>query len=638
VTASTTFYVVPTGGATTGLCPAADPCTLATALNYSNATMLVNGQTVVIDLAPGTYADADYTIDTSNGAAPVSVELLGGGSGPGATVLDGGGTTQLLVIDGIDYPVTVENLTLQNGQLHTGSGANLSASTTGSGSVTLDDDVISNGSGFNGTAVELTAGPLTINNTTVEDAPGGGVGVDAAGSTLLVNDSTLTGNSIAISVGGSVSLGLDNSTLAGNSEGVVSVSTGVLNVLASTISNGSSGVDALAGGAIHLFHDVLASNDGADCTGTVTDDNDNVVDDGSCGFTATANAQGSEEFSTSQIGLLPLANNGGPTETERITSSSAAFDNVPNGFLSCGFDQRGIPYIQGAATDCDAGAYQVAPPTLSGVTPSSAEPGVALSLSGTNLLYATASFGTGDVAGTLSAPGLTSLTLGVPALTTGSQPITVTNADGSATIAFSLAGPTIPSTSLPAGEVDAAYSHAITVTGGADPLSWSIVAGSLPPGLTLSSSGMITGTPTIASARTVTVKVTDADGAYSTAALVLSVLAPQLKIVSTRVKLEHTGVTVTLSCRTAACSGTLSLKRTIHEKVKHGQKTVERTKTTTLASRSYTLAAGASGRVTLRLTAIGKATQKVASKRALQTMLHATLKGGITTTAKVKAS
>lgn len=54
---------------------------------------------------------------------------------------------------------------------------------------------------------------------------------------------------------------------------------------------------------------------------------------------------------------------------------------------------------------------------------------------------------------------------------------------------------TSPST-LPGGQVGAGYSFALTTSGGTPPVQWVLISGSLPPGLSLSSSGVLTGTPT----------------------------------------------------------------------------------------------------------------------------------------------
>lgn len=76
----------------------------------------------------------------------------------------------------------------------------------------------------------------------------------------------------------------------------------------------------------------------------------------------------------------------------------------------------------------------------------------------------------------------------------------------------------ISSTSLPDATVGVAYTAPLAATGGAPPLSWSIVTGTLPAGLSLTpSSGVISGTPTGApGSSALTFQVTDASGAIAT--------------------------------------------------------------------------------------------------------------------------
>jgi len=64
--------------------------------------------------------------------------------------------------------------------------------------------------------------------------------------------------------------------------------------------------------------------------------------------------------------------------------------------------------------------------------------------------------------------------------------------------------PSITTSSLPSGTVGTAYSQTLAATGGTTPRSWSVTAGSLPAGLSLSSGGTISGTPTGSSTSAVT--------------------------------------------------------------------------------------------------------------------------------------
>ena len=69
--------------------------------------------------------------------------------------------------------------------------------------------------------------------------------------------------------------------------------------------------------------------------------------------------------------------------------------------------------------------------------------------------------------------------------------------------------PTITTTTLPNGTVGTPYSQTLTVTSSTTP-DWTIDSGSLPIGLTLSTSGVISGSPTTAGTFNFTVKVTNA--------------------------------------------------------------------------------------------------------------------------------
>ena len=66
----------------------------------------------------------------------------------------------------------------------------------------------------------------------------------------------------------------------------------------------------------------------------------------------------------------------------------------------------------------------------------------------------------------------------------------------------------ISPTTLPNGTVAAAYSQTVTATGGIAPYSFAVTAGALPAGLTLSSGGVISGTPTAGGTFNVTITAT----------------------------------------------------------------------------------------------------------------------------------
>ena len=78
--------------------------------------------------------------------------------------------------------------------------------------------------------------------------------------------------------------------------------------------------------------------------------------------------------------------------------------------------------------------------------------------------------------------------------------------------------------SLPAFYVGVPASFQIEVWGGTTPYTFQITSGSLPPGLSMSSGGVISGTPTTAGYDwTIFVKVTDANGCHLTQAYMVGV-------------------------------------------------------------------------------------------------------------------
>jgi large repetitive protein len=75
--------------------------------------------------------------------------------------------------------------------------------------------------------------------------------------------------------------------------------------------------------------------------------------------------------------------------------------------------------------------------------------------------------------------------------------------------------------------VGRAYSQSLAATGGVAPYTWSIVAGSLPVGLSLNAStGLISGTPTVSGTNNFTVQVKGADQDTVTLPLSIKIYAP----------------------------------------------------------------------------------------------------------------
>jgi len=85
---------------------------------------------------------------------------------------------------------------------------------------------------------------------------------------------------------------------------------------------------------------------------------------------------------------------------------------------------------------------------------------------------------------------------------------------------------------LPDGKIGSAYSQQFSATGGQPPFSWSLNPGSdnLPPGLNLSSGGLLTGTPTLSATFFFDIRVADALGSNAVQSLSLLVTNSVLSI------------------------------------------------------------------------------------------------------------
>jgi len=72
----------------------------------------------------------------------------------------------------------------------------------------------------------------------------------------------------------------------------------------------------------------------------------------------------------------------------------------------------------------------------------------------------------------------------------------------------------INQTTLPNGFVGTSYNQTLTATGGTAPYSFAVSAGALPEGVTLSSGGALSGTPTTQASYSFTIRATDANGCF----------------------------------------------------------------------------------------------------------------------------
>jgi predicted outer membrane repeat protein len=289
--------------------------------------------------------------------------------------------------------LTIRNSIVTNNTGGTGAGMYVD------GDLVMEGTVVSgNTATHNGGGVYVTAS-ASITTSTIEGniAGGAGGGVDAGGSVTIEN-TTLSGNS-AVSPGGGLfargtgkSILVANSTVTGNSGsiggGLAFYSGNDITLAQDTIvANSASSPDALySGGGVHFSGPMGV----VELSGTIASGNTAAAGPADIGFGNASLSSGSITATNSLLGAVDsrltvggtaninstdpgvgaLADNGGPTRTMALLTTSAALDAGPvpvATFPGNQFDQRGVgfPRVQGTKADIGAieGTGAPVPPT-----------------------------------------------------------------------------------------------------------------------------------------------------------------------------------------------------------------------------------------------------------------------------------
>lgn len=160
----------------------------------------------------------------------------------------------------------------------------------------------------------------------------------------------------------------------------------------------------------------------------------------------------------------------------------------------------------------------------------------------------------------LSLDSLSGTISGVPKAT-GSFTFTATASDALSSSAQQYtivinSPPTITTAGLPGGQVNQPYSQTISVSNGTAPFKFSVISGSLPPGLSLDpTGGAIQGTPTAAASYNFRISVSDQAGVSASMAYVVvisAMAAPPIQITTTSLP---GGTVGTAYSQTLAASG-----------------------------------------------------------------------------------
>ncbi len=326
------------------------------------ATTAVDGQCSLPEAVQNATTDAATNADCAAGAGSDTITFAVDGtitltaalnvSAGGALVIDGSGRSVIL------------------------SGGTTNKILTGLGS-TLEVRALAFTDGFavNGAAITMQSGSLTIIDSTFTSnvATTTGGAVRALASTATIRGSTFSGNDGgqaggAISLEGVTSATITNTTVSGNSVGALAAQGGGIFALggaSATLTNvtivgntATTGGGIRSDGAVDITNTIIADNTagtGPDCTGVMSNGNNNVTDTTDCGLVAEAG----DQFDVA-ANLDALASNGGRGQTHALTATSPGLDAgstaACNGLPGGALDQRGITRPQGSA--CDMGAYE----------------------------------------------------------------------------------------------------------------------------------------------------------------------------------------------------------------------------------------------------------------------------------------
>jgi hypothetical protein len=320
-------------------------------------------------LTQGTPIDISAATTISGGGA--STTTIDGSSNGGSGIFDVSGlpASSTLRIEG----VTISDGEVSGGNPTSGAGGAIDADVPGA-SVDLSAVTLSgNKGGVEGGAIALTGGSMEITDSTLgpdnvasgnSDFPGIGGAIYNDNGTLSVSDSTISGNT----AGGGLDASGEGGGIYDNSSGLTGTTALQYDTIAFNTATGTS----TTGGNLYsdtndpdgfTIDDTIvadgAAGAGGDCGGDgFLSDGYNLTDGisstavAACGFTQTTDLLG-------DVRLGPLANNGGPTDTEALAAGSAAIDAIPTSNASCTgavFDQRGDHRPEASA--CDIGALE----------------------------------------------------------------------------------------------------------------------------------------------------------------------------------------------------------------------------------------------------------------------------------------
>ena len=265
------------------------------------------------------------------------------------------------------YNTNDSTLTLTNSTIHNNSAIDGGGVGNGfNGTLSINNSTISqNTASADGGGINNFQGKLKVNNSSIMSntaGEGGGIGNSSDSGIAILTNSTVSNNeALGNGGGGGISnkfgiFSLANTTISNNSAtfdgGGIRTVLGVVNLVNLTVSGNSArqGGGVQSGGVLNSRSSIIANNTAShslpDFTGTLISQGYNLI--GNTSGTTIAGTITGNLLDVDPL-LLPLANNGGATQTHAFQASSPAIDaGDPTDVLAT--DQRGFNRV----TDGDA--------------------------------------------------------------------------------------------------------------------------------------------------------------------------------------------------------------------------------------------------------------------------------------------
>lgn len=282
------------------------------------------------------------TVVLTTGVITIDKDLIVDG-GAGVT-LDAEGNSAILVVEGL-ASLDVNDITFLNGVNGYGSAIENRGDT-----VNILRCTFSGNSAFNAGALGNFGTMNVVQSTLSGNSTTGNSGAGFVNfGTMSIFNSTLSGNTVT----GADRVGGAGAQIGGEYDPVLTISH---STIVGNTATGAGGGIYNDGGTLIIKSSIFADNtapDGPDLWGTADSEGFNVIEDPS-GVTIT----GTNDMVGMDPALMPLADNGGPTQTHAIDESSVAW-----GSGSCtdvdgnpvAEDQRGEPR---PSEGCSIGAYE----------------------------------------------------------------------------------------------------------------------------------------------------------------------------------------------------------------------------------------------------------------------------------------